>query len=215
MRLKVLIACEESQTVCKEFRNLGHEAYSCDILDCSGGHPEWHIKGDVLAELNKGWDLIIAHPPCTYLTVTGNKWMKPEFSERFPGRAEKREEAIRFFLDIANAKCEHIAIENPVGVISTRWRKADQYVHPYHFGDPHSKRTGLWLKGLPKLVYTEIVEPQMYTYKDGRKDPVWHVESMKMPPAERSRYRSKTFDGIAKAMASQWSEYIINQHVTV
>lgn len=206
--MKVLIACEESQTVTKAFRKNGFEAFSCDILPCSGGHPEWHIQGDVLEQLNKGWDLIIAHPPCTYLTVTGNKWMKPEFRDRFPDRQKQREEAIEFFLKIAEAKCESIAIENPVGIISTVWRKPDQYVHPYHFGDPHSKKTGFWLKGLPKLKHTKVVEPIMYTYKDGRKDPIWHVESMKLPPAERQRVRSKTFEGLAQAMADQWGSFL-------
>jgi site-specific DNA-cytosine methylase len=205
---KILIACEESQTVCIAFRHKGFEAVSCDLLPCSGGHPEWHIQGDVGEQLNKDWDLIIAHPPCTYLTVTGNKWMKPEFKDRFPNRQKQRDDAIEFFLKIANSKCEHIAIENPVGIISTVWRKADQYIHPYHFGDPHSKKTGLWLKGLPRLVPTKIVEPLMYTYKNGRKDPIWHVESKKLPPAERQRVRSKTFDGIALAMADQWGNYI-------
>ena len=209
--MKVLIACEESQTVTKAFRKNGFEAFSCDILPCSGGHPEWHIQGDVLEQLNKGWDLIIAHPPCTYLTVTGNKWMKPEFRDRFPDRPKKREEAIEFFLKIADAKCGFIAIENPVGIISTVWRKPDQYVHPYHFGDPHSKKTGFWLKGLPKLKHTKVVEPIMYTYKDGRKDPIWHVESMKLPPAERQRVRSKTFEGLAQAMANQWGNFLMER----
>lgn len=177
-------------------------------MPCSGGHPEWHIQGDVLEQLNKGWDLIIAHPPCTYLTVTGNKWMKPEFRDRFPDRQKQREEAIEFFLNIAEAKCDFIAIENPVGIISTVWRKPDQYVHPYHFGDPHGKKTGFWLKGLPKLKPTKVVEPIMYTYKDGRKDPIWHVESMKLPPAERQKVRSKTFEGLAQAMADQWGSFL-------
>ena len=202
--MRILIACEESQTVCKAFRKKGHEAYSCDILPCSGGHPEWHIQGDVLEELNRNWDMIIAHPPCTYLTVTGNKWMKPEFQNRFPGRQKQREDAIQFFMAFANAKCNKIAIENPVGIMSTYWRKADQYVHPYHFGDPHSKRTGLWLIGLPLLVPTNVVEPQMHIQKDGRRDPIWHYETMKLPAAERSKARSKTFQGIADAMAEQW-----------
>lgn len=206
--MKILIACEESQTVCKAMRARGHEAYSCDILPCSGGHPEWHIQGDVLEQLNKGWDMIIAHPPCTYLTVTGNKWFKPEFAVKFPNRIEQRKEAIAFFLQIYNAKCDKIAIENPVGIISTVFRKPDQYIHPYYFGDPHSKKTGLWLKGLPKLVATKIVEPKFYVYKDGRKDPVWHFESIKMKPAERQRFRSKTFQGIADAMAEQWTVLI-------
>ena len=209
--IRILIACEESQTVCIAFRNLGFQSFSCDILPCSGGHPEWHIQGDVLEQLNKEWDMIIAHPPCTYLTITGNKWMKPEFKERFPNRKKQREDAIKFFLDISKAECNYIAIENPVGIISTVWKKPDQYIHPYHFGDPHSKKTGLWLKGLPLLVHTKIVEPQMYIYKDGRKDPIWHMESLKLPPEERQRVRSKTFDGIAQAISDQWGKFILNE----
>ena len=203
--LSILIACEESQVLCKAFRELGYEAYSCDVLPCSGGYPEWHFQCDVLNIINDGWGMIIGHPPCTYLTVTGNKWMKPEFKDRFPNRIQQREDAIKFFMAIANANCDKIAIENPVGIMSSVWRKADQYVHPYYFGDPHSKKTGLWLKGLPKLVPTNIVEPEMYVYKDGRKDPMWHIESLKLPPDERAKVRSKTFQGFANAMADQWS----------
>lgn len=202
--MKILIACEESQVVTKAFRALGHEAYSCDILPCSGGHPEWHIKSDVLEILNDGWDMMIAHPPCTYLTVTGNKWMKEEFRDRFPNRPQQRKDAIDFFIKLFDAPIEKIAIENPVGIMSTQFRKPNQYVQPYHFGDKHSKKTGLWLKNLPLLVPTEIVEPEMYTYKDGRKDPMWHVESMGMPKEERTKYRSKTFPGFAKVLAEQW-----------
>lgn len=208
---KVLIACEESQAVCKAFRARGFEAYSCDILPCSGGHPEWHIQGDVLEQLGKEWDLIIAHPPCTYLTVTGNKWMKPEFSERFPNRQQQRLDAIDFFMRFFEVDCQHLAVENPVGIMSTVFRKPDQYIHPYYFGDPHSKKTGLWLRGLPKLTPTNVVEPLFYTYKDGRRDPLWHVESMKLPKEERTKVRSKTFEGIAEAMAEQWGNYILNK----
>jgi len=204
--MKILVACEESQTVTKELRLLGHEAYSCDIEPCSGGHPEWHIQDDAIKIAYSGyWDMMIAHPPCTYLTVTGNKWMKDEFKDRFPDRQQQRKDAIEFFYKLYNAPIEKIAIENPVGIMSTEFRKPNQYVHPFYFGDPHSKKTGLWLKGLPEIKPTQIVEPVMYTYKDGRKDPVWHVESMSMPPKERARYRSKTFPGIAKAMAFQWT----------
>ena len=206
--LSILIACEESQVLCKAFRELGYEAYSCDVLPCSGGYPEWHFQCDVLNIINDGWGMIIGHPPCTNLTVTGNKWMKPEFKDRFPNRIQQREDAIKFFMAIANANCDKIAIDNPVGIMSSVWRKADQYVHPYYFGDPHSKKTGLWLKGLPKLVPTNIVEPEMYVYKDGRKDPMWHIESLKLPPDERAKVRSKTFQGFADAMSSQWSKLI-------
>ena len=211
-KLRVLIACEESQTVCKAFRELGHEAYSCDIQDCSGGHPEWHFKQDVLPLLHQHWDLIIAHPPCTYLTVTGNRWFNVErYGEAAIKRAADREEAAAFFMEFANADCEHIAIENPIGVMSSRWRKADQCIQPYQFGDPHRKSTCLWLKGLPCLKPTKIVEPQIVVYKNGKgTDSPWHMDSMKLPKEERSRVRSKTFEGIAKAMAEQWSEYLTN-----
>lgn len=204
--MKILVACEESQTVTKALRGLGHEAYSCDLEPCSGGKPEWHIQGDALLEAYSGkYDMMIAHPPCTYLTVTGNKWMKSEFRDRFPNRVQQRKDAIAFFMALYNAPIEKIAIENPVGIMSTEFRKPDQYVHPYYFGDRHSKKTGFWLKGLPPLEPTDVVEPEMYTYKDGRKDPIWHFESMKLPPKERARVRSQTFPGIAMAMAMQWA----------
>lgn len=219
--MKILIACEESQAVCKEMRRLGHECYSCDIIECSGGHPEWHIMQDVLPLLNGNctfktmdgvehtidskWDMIIAHPPCTYLTLAGNKWYKSEFTNRFPDRIHQRQQAIEFFMKIANADCEKIAIENPVGIMSTQWRKPDQYIEPYYFGDCEKKKTGLWLKGLPKLISTNIVEPVIIHCKSGANEPRWHMETMKLPKEERSRARSKTFHGIAKAMAEQWA----------
>ena len=204
--MRILVGCEESQVVCMAFRALGHEAYSCDLLPCSGGHPEWHFQEDVFEVLKRmKFDLCIFHPPCTYLTVTGNKWMKPEFRDRFPDRPQQREDAVEFFMKLSRVDCPRIAIENPAGIMSTRWRKPDQYVHPYHFGDPESKKTGLWLIGLPKLVPTDIVEPEMYIYqKDGRRDSRWHMETLKLPADERARARSKTFPGFAKAMAEQW-----------
>ena len=225
--MNVLVACEESQRVCTAFREKGHNAFSCDILPCSGGHPEWHIMDDVLSILNpyelpfggsviefrtmdgmdyviEKWDLIIAHPPCTYLTLAGNKWFKPEFADRFPDRQKQRNEAVDFFMDIANADCEKIAIENPVGVISSQWRKPDQYIEPYMFGDPEKKKTGLWLKGLPLLKPTNIVEPVIIHCKSGANEPRWHMETMHLPKEERSRVRSQTFIGIANAMAEQW-----------
>lgn len=206
---KILISCEESQTICKAFRNLGHEAYSNDIMDCSGGHPEWHLKMDVFEAVNHmEWDCMIGHPPCTYLTITGNKWFKPEFKDRFPDRHKQREDAIKFFIDLYNVNISYIALENPVGVMSSRWRKPDQYVQPYEYGDPHSKKTGLWLKGLPKLIPTKIVEPQFHIYKDGRRDPIWHIETLKLPADERSKARSKTFQGIADAIAQQWGDFL-------
>jgi hypothetical protein len=210
---KILISCEESQTICKAFRNLGHEAYSNDIMDCSGGHPEWHLKMDAFEAVNHmEWDCMIGHPPCTYLTITGNKWFKPEFKDRFPDRHQQREDAIKFFIDLYNVNIPYVALENPVGVMSSRWRKPNQYVQPYEYGDPHSKKTGLWLKGLPKLVPTKIVEPQFHIYKDGRRDPIWHVETLKLPADERSKARSKTFQGIADAIAQQWGNFL-NQNL--
>lgn len=206
--MKVLVGCEESGVVRDAFRKLGHDAWSCDILPCSGD-PTYHLQMDVFEAIKlKQWDLAIFHPPCTYLTTTGNKWMKPEFKERFPDREQQRKDAIKFFIDLYNVDIPMIAIENPVGVMSSEFRKPDQYVHPYYFGDPHSKKTGLWLKNLPLLVPTNIVEPQFYIYKNGGKDPIWHVETMKLPPDERSRVRSKTFKGLADAMANQWGNLL-------
>ena len=226
--MNVLVACEESQRVCTAFREKGHNAFSCDILPCSGGHPEWHIQGNVLSILNgsgkttadflplfetqdgnhhelpEKWDLIIAHPPCTYLTLAGNKWFKPEFADRFPDRQKQRKEAIDFFMAVANADCYKIAIENPVGVMSSQWRKPDQYIEPYMFGDPEKKKTGLWIKGLPLLKPTNIVEPVIIHCKSGANEPRWHMETMHLPKEERSRVRSQTFPGIAKAFADQW-----------
>ena len=203
--MNVLIGCEESGVVRDAFRKLGHDAWSCDILSCSGD-PTYHLQMDVFEAVKlKQWDLGIFHPPCTYLTVTGNKWMKPEFKDRFPDREQQRKDAIKFFIDLYNVDIPRIAIENPVGVMSSEWRKPDQYIHPYYFGDPHSKKTGLWLKNLPKLVPTDIVDPQFYIYKNGGRDPIWHVETMKLPPDERSKARSKTFPGFAAALANQWS----------
>jgi hypothetical protein len=208
--IKVLVACEESQTVTEAFRNLGFSAFSCDILPPSGALPEFHFQGDALEIAHsEKWDLVISHPPCTFLTVTGNKWMKPEFRDRFPERAKQREDAVAFFIALAALPVPFWAIENPVGIISTRWRKPDQYVHPYFFGDPHSKKTGLWLGHLPPLRPTKIVTPEFYVYADGRKDPIWHLETLKLPAAERSKARSKTFPGFAAAMAEQWGAYIL------
>lgn len=228
--MRVLIACEESQAVCKAFREKGHEAYSCDIIECSGGHPEWHIQDDVLPLLNREdngnngwhdiwfstmdgkqhsvekWDMILAFPPCTYLTVTGNRWFNVEkYGEKAIQRQKDREEAVKFFMSFANADCERIAIENPVGVMSTAFRKPNQIIHPYMFGDPERKGTCLWLKGLPKLKPTNIVEPNIIEYKNGKgTDSPWHMNTMGLPKEERSKMRSKTFPGIADAMAEQW-----------
>jgi len=213
MKLRVLLACEESQAVTKEMRKLDVEAFSCDLLPCSGGHPEWHIQGDVTEVLKQRWDVIIAFPPCTYLTVTGNRWFNVEkYGDKAIQRHKDRDAAISFFMMFANADCDHIAIENPIGIMSTVWRKPDQIIQPYMFGDPFEKKTCLWLKGLPKLISTNVVEPQPRIFFDsGKSMPVWYADAWKLPKDERAKLRSKTFDGIAKAMAKQWVYYIKNK----
>ena len=220
--MKVLVACEESQRVCKAFREKGHEAYSCDILECSGGHNEWHIMQDVIPLLNGNcefetvdgikhkiygkWDLIIAHPPCTYLTVTGNRWFNVErYGEKAIQRQIDRKEAINFFMEIANADCEKIVIENPIGVMSTVWRKPEQIIQPYMFGDNAEKKTCLWLKGVEPLKATnEVRPPERVKFDSGKTMPKWYADLWHLPREERSRLRSQTFPGFAKAMAEQW-----------
>lgn len=223
--MKVLIACEESQEVCKAFRALGHEAYSCDIQEPSGGHPEWHILGDALKAIEGGqvttmdgethdvgkWDLLIAHPPCTYLTVTGNRWFNTErYGEKAVKRLALREEAAAFFLAFVNANVCKIAVENPVGYMSTCYRKPDCIIQPYEFGHQARKKTCLWLKGLPALKPTNIVDageilPGGYStgasanYAKDEKG-----KALRWNDPRTARARSKTFPGIARAMAEQW-----------
>lgn len=207
--MRVLIACEESQEVCKAFRALGHEAYSCDIQECSGGHPEWHIKCDVLPLINGNcqfetvdgqkhsvdgkWDLLIAHPPCTELCSSGQRW----FTEGKKDYVLQRK-AIAFFYRFVMADCDKIAIENPVGVMSTAYRKADCIINPWQFGHPEQKRTCLWLKGLEPLKETNNVYDYMMTLPLKERTRIWQMGS------GHSKERSKTFPGIAKAMAEQW-----------
>ena len=206
--MKVLVACEESQAVCKAFREQGHEAYSCDIVPCSGGHPEWHLQQDVLPLLKEKWDMIIAFPPCTYLTVTGNRWFNIDrYGEKAIQRHKDRKYAIDFFMTFANADCEKIAIENPVGIMSSEWRKPNQIINPWQFGDAFEKKTCLWLKGLPELTPTNIVEiPPRKKFDSGKTMPSWYAEAWHLPKEERAKLRSKTFPGIAKAMAEQWGK---------
>lgn len=193
--MKVLVACEESQAVCKAFRARGHEAFSCDIQECSGGHPEWHIQSDVIPHLKDGWDLVIAHPPCTYLTVAGNRAMKEN-----PDRMVLRYKAFSFVMEIVYAYMSgavpRLCIENPVGYLNTHYRKPDQIIQPYYFGDAYSKRTCLWLFNLPKLVPDNVVECKSLCQGG------WYEHSPKGVP--RSVWRSKTAPGIARAMAEQW-----------
>ena len=211
--MKILVACEESPAVTIEFRKRGHEAFSCDILPCSGGHPEWHLQQDVTELLKQEWDMIIAFPPCTYLTNAGTRHYSRRINPEWKviEREQKREEAANFFMLFADANCKKIAIENPVGYMNGKYRKPDQIIHPYYFGDAAKKRTCLWLKGLPLLEPTNmLVEPEpMYICKgekcNGKK--IGWTEGMrniKGGQEERAKARSKTFPGIAKAMAEQW-----------
>ena len=226
--LYILVACEESQIVCKEFRKLGHIAFSCDIIEPSGGHLEWHILQDVLPLLDGlchfytmdgkhhtviKWDLIIAHPPCTYLCLSSQKHCNIDvFGDKAKERIKKRDDAVKFFMQFVNANCKHIAIENPVGIMTSRYRKADQYIQPYEYGHPTSKKTGLWLKNLPKLEPTNIVDQEFHISSSGRKWDKWFWDSSLIGDlAERSKFRSKTFPGIAQAMAEQWSEYLTKE----
>lgn len=236
--MNVLIACEESQRVCIAFREKGHNVFSCDLQECSGGHPEWHIKRDALSLINGNcsfltadgelhsiqgeWDMLIAFPPCTHLAVSGAAWFE---AKRSDGRQRW---AIDFFGKFLNAACERIAIENPVGIISGDYisqhfpylaekyglpRKPTQIIHPWMFGDNYSKSTCLWLKGLPPLVPQITEQPPLEWFewtdkKIGKKkrQPKWYADARNLPPEERAKVRSKTFNGIAKAMAEQWGD---------
>lgn len=226
--MKVLVACEESQEVCKAFRAKGHEAYSADIQEPSGGHPEWHILGDVIPLINGKckfhtmdgeehdisgrWDILIAFPPCTYLTVTGNRWFNVEkYGDKAIQRMNNRADALKFFMKFASADCEKIAIENPVGIVSTHWKKPNQIIQPYQFGHEARKKTCLWLKGLELLKPTKVVDcGEILTggYSVGACANYAKDENGKILPwndPRTAKARSKTFPGIAKAMASQWS----------
>lgn len=207
--MKVLVACEESQRVCTEFRKLGHEAYSADIQEPSGGHPEWHIHGDVIPYINGNckfktmdgtehtiegkWDILIAHPPCTHLAVSGARWFKEGVKPLY-----LQEEAADFFMKFINADCDKICVENPVCVMSTRYKKPSQIINPYQFGHPEQKKTCLWLKGLPVLKDTNNVKEYMMTLPLKERTRIHWLGSGK------SKERSKTFPGIAQAMADQW-----------
>lgn len=229
--MNVLIACEESQRVATEFRKLGHNAFSCDVEPESGGHPEFHIQEDVLPLLNgccsfktvdgeehtipSKWDLIIAFPPCTYLTSAGTRHysLKCNSAEKVKERERLRQEAYKFFMMFVNADCEHIAIENPVGYMNTHYRKPNQIIHPYYFGDPYTKRTCLWLKNLPELKETNLLpKPEPMYICQGEKcngKRIGWCEGIKGTTGGqkgRAKARSKTFPGIARAMAEQWSK---------
>lgn len=203
--MRILVACEESQAVTKELRRLGHEAYSCDIQECSGGHPEWHLQVDALELLKMKWDMIIAFPPCTDLAVSGARHFA---KKRADGRQQR---SIEFFMKFANANCAKVAVENPIGIMSTEYRKPNQIIQPYMFGDHARKSTCLWLKGLPNLEPTDIVDPgeiKRGGYSVGASAYCAHDENGKAIAWKDSRtakIRSKTFPGIARAMAEQWA----------
>ena len=213
--MRILLACEESQSVCLELRKKGHEAFSADIMECSGPHPEWHIKGDVLEIINDDWDMMIAFPPCTHLAVSGARHFE---QKRKDGR---QQQGMDFFMKMVEANIPKIAIENPIGIMSTHHKKPSQIIHPYHFGDPYSKATCLWLKNLPLLNYnrkndiiidggiqkeiifpelpTEVDKGEFVTFSSGKRMAKWYNEA-----SGNGHLRSKTFPGIAKAMADQW-----------
>lgn len=214
--MKVLVACEESQAITKQFRKLGHEAYSCDLIPCSGGHEEWHIQGDALEEANsRKYDLMVAHPPCTYLSVSGNRWLYNKDGSKNEERWENRRKALFFVKQLMDAPIKHIAIENPISVISSQIRKPNQIIQPYMFGDEATKTTCLWTKNLPDLIPTEIVgKGERTVFKSGKSHPKWYADALSKAktPEERRALRSKTFLGMAKAIATQYSEYInLNQ----
>ena len=215
--MKVLVACEESQAVTIELRKLGHEAYSCDVEPCSGSYPEWHLQQDVIPLLKEKWDMIIAFPPCTYLTNAGTRHFSRRINpeEKVVAREKLREEAFEFFMLFANADCEKIAIENPVGYVNSHYRKPNQIIHPYYFGDNAKKRTCLWLKGLPELKPTNMLpEPEPLYICEGelsKGKPIGWCEGIKGTTGGqkgRAKIRSKTFPGIAKAMAEQWGKQV-------
>ena len=208
--MKILVGCEESQAVTIELRKLGHEAFSCDVMESSGGYPQWHIQGDLLKELHKGWDMLIAFPPCTHLAVSGARHFE---QKRKDGR---QQQGIDFFMEMINAPIDKICVENPIGIMSTKYRKPSQIIQPWMFGDKAQKSTCLWLKNLPLLVPTNIVEKGEFiefVSKKGvkKRQPKWYFDALKNSKnaSERSKLRSKTFKGIAKAMATQFT--IINQ----
>lgn len=225
-KLRILVGCEESQAVTKELRALGHEAFSCDLQECSGGHPEWHLQNDIFKIINSGgwsmterlnmvkldrWDMMICFPPCTDLAVSGARHFERKIAD---GSQQK---SIEFFMGLAESNIPHIAIENPIGIMSKIWRKPDQIIQPWQFGDKAQKSTCLWLKGLPKLVPTDIVEKGEFfefTSKNGenKRMPMWYYKALKdaKTPEQRRTLRSKTFGGIAKAMATQWTDFILN-----
>lgn len=210
---KVIVICEESQEITEKYRKAGIECYSNDLKPAKI-NKKWHIQGSCFDIDYSEFQLVIAHPPCTYLSVTGNKWFKPEFVDRFPDRINQRAEAIEFFMKIVSIPVKYICVENPVGIMSSLYKKPDQIIQPYYFGDAESKRTCLWLKNLPKLKHSLTdnlfekkthVEPDIITFKSGKTMSRFYYEASKFNAEIRSEMRSKTFEGIAKAIVNQWN----------
>lgn len=208
--LKILVGCEESQAVTKELRLLGHEAYSCDIIPCSGGHPEWHLQMDVFEAIKlKDWDLMIGHPTCTYLTNSGVCWLWNKDGSKNEDRWENLRAGAEFFKALLDSPIPAIAIENPIPhkyALDLIGRKYDQLIQPYHFGHPESKATCFWLKGLPNLRHTDDVRDLWRSLPKNEAQRLHYLP----PGPERAKLRSKTFTGIAKAMAEQWSTHLLN-----
>lgn len=214
--MKILIACEESQSVCIELRKYGNEAFSCDIQECSGGKPEWHLQMDIFEAIKlKKWDMMICFPPCTYLTVTGARWLYNKDKTRNEARWIAQDEAVEFVKKLFYSDINMVALENPVGKLSSLWMKPTQIIQPYFFGDEAQKTTCLWLKNLPPLRHlkepnlfekevTHCGKGEMVTTSTGKTFSKWYWETSKGKGKERQIRRSKTFPGIAKAMAAQW-----------
>jgi hypothetical protein len=212
--MRILIACEESQAVTIEFRKLGFEAYSSDLQECSGGHPEWHIHGDVLNVIDQGWDLMIAHPTCTYLTNSGVCWLYKKDGSKNTERWKQLKEGAEFFKTLLTANIPLIAVENPIPhkyAVQLIGQKYNQLIQPYQFGHPESKATCFWLKGLPKLQETDNLK---HIWKELPKNQAQKIHYLP-PGPERAKLRSKTFTGIAKAMAQQWGNYLMNQQTEI
>jgi hypothetical protein len=221
MNIRILLGCEESQAVTIAFREIGIEAYSCDIKDCSGDYPEWHIKGDLLEVIQDNWTAAICFPPCTHLAVSG----AAHFAKKIADGRQK--EGVDFFMKIAKSNINHFAIENPIGIMSRLWRKPNQIIHPYFFGDEAQKSTCLWLKNLPLLYHnsrvnlfdteiTHVGKGEFFEWTDGKtgklkKQPQWYADAFYKHGTNsemRQTMRSKTFPGIANAMATQWGNYL-------
>jgi hypothetical protein len=221
----ILIGCEESQAIALAFRNLGFSAFSCDLKPCTGGHPEWHLEMDIFEAIKlRDWDLLVAHPPCTFVAGSSVQWLShPDdkalpFDQRrehpkYPGRRQDMKDSVEFVKALYNCNIPFVAIENPVGLLSTLWQKSDQIIQPYMFGDEATKTTCLWLKNLPKLNPTKIVgKGERTVFKSGKSHPAWYAEALAKAKtkAERQTIRSKTFPGIASAIAEQWGGYVEN-----